>query len=83
MTNVSVNDSQVPACDFVIGTLPSGEHRTKTCSKTNVTDSFTNTAVVSGTVQGFPNATFKINDDAVVTVVRYMIYLPLVTKNPK
>jgi hypothetical protein len=80
LTNVTVNDALVPACDFAIGTLLAGEHRSKTCSQANVRGSFTNTATVSGAVQGSPGETFEIDDDATVTV-RYMNYLPLVTRN--
>ena len=81
LANVNVTDANVPACDFAIGTLPAGEHRSKTCSAMDVTVSFTNTAIVTGTVQGAPDSVVEDSDDAVVIVAEYRLYLPLVTKN--
>jgi hypothetical protein len=78
---VTVADPLAPDCNVVIGPLAPGAHHARTCSKADVADSFVNRATVSGAVQGFPDQTFEINDDAAVTVVRYTIYLPKVTKN--
>jgi uncharacterized repeat protein (TIGR01451 family) len=52
VTDVSVTDAAVPACDRPIGGLPVGDSQTYTCDLLNVTADFTNTAVVTGAPSG-------------------------------
>jgi uncharacterized repeat protein (TIGR01451 family) len=55
LVNVTVTDAMVPACDMVIASLSPGASNTYNCSDVGVTMAYTNTAVVTGTVdQGLP-----------------------------
>lgn len=65
--SVAVSDALVPSCDNVIGALPAGNSVTYNCSDVGVTSSYTNTAVVTGTVD-FPVPALSASDDAVVQV---------------
>ncbi|MDJ0665410.1 MAG: SdrD B-like domain-containing protein [Acidimicrobiia bacterium] len=49
LTGVAVTDTAVPACDASIGDLAVGESASYTCSVSDVTADFTNTADVVGT----------------------------------
>lgn len=48
LTNVTVTDTLAPDCDNLIGTLVAGASSTYTCTLTNVTVGFINTASVTG-----------------------------------
>ncbi|MEX0873317.1 MAG: choice-of-anchor Q domain-containing protein [Actinomycetota bacterium] len=47
---VTVTDETVPACAVSVGNLTSGADHTYTCTAAGVTEDFTNTATVSGTL---------------------------------
>jgi uncharacterized repeat protein (TIGR01451 family) len=64
LTNVSVADAFAPDCNRAIGTLSPGATVTYTCSRRNVTASFTNVAVATGTGAG---TTVTATDSAHVT----------------
>lgn len=65
LINVTVTDALVPSCDTVIAALPAGASSTHTCSDVGVTAAYTNTAVVTGTIdQGLPQPSAM--DDAYV-----------------
>jgi uncharacterized repeat protein (TIGR01451 family) len=64
LTNVTVTDAQSPNCNRTIGTLAPGASTSYTCTRANVTSSFTNVAVASGTAGG---TTVKAQDSAPVT----------------
>jgi uncharacterized repeat protein (TIGR01451 family) len=64
LTNVTVTDAQSPNCNRTIGTLAPGASTSYTCTRANVTSSFTNVAVASGTAGG---TTVKAQDTAPVT----------------
>jgi uncharacterized repeat protein (TIGR01451 family) len=64
LTNVTVTDAQSPNCNRTIGTLAPGASSSYTCTRANVTSSFTNVAVASGTAGG---TTVKAQDSAPVT----------------
>jgi uncharacterized repeat protein (TIGR01451 family) len=64
LTNVTVTDAQSPNCNRTIGTLAPGASSSYTCTRANVTSSFTNVAVASGTAGG---TTVKAQDTAPVT----------------
>jgi uncharacterized repeat protein (TIGR01451 family) len=49
LTNVKVTDALSPNCNRTIGTLAPGASTSYTCTRANVTASFTNVAVASGT----------------------------------
>lgn len=67
LINVTVTDALVPSCDTVIATLSAGASSTHTCSEVGVTTPFTNTAVVTGTIdQGLPQPSAM--DDAYVDI---------------
>jgi len=52
LTNVTVSDALAPGCNNNVGTMIPGQVITYTCSDTNVSGSYTNTAVVVGNPQG-------------------------------
>ncbi|MCP4304893.1 MAG: DUF11 domain-containing protein, partial [bacterium] len=49
LTDVTVSDAAVPACDATVGDLAVGESTSYTCSVSDVTADFTNTAIAAGT----------------------------------
>jgi uncharacterized repeat protein (TIGR01451 family) len=49
LSNVVVSDPLVPDCSKTIGFLAAGQHFSYSCTATNVTQGFTNTASVTGT----------------------------------
>ena len=49
LTGVTVTDALVPACDSTVGDLAAGASTSYTCTVSDVTAGFTNTADVSGT----------------------------------
>ncbi len=49
LTDVTVSDALAPDCDKTIGTLAAGADDQYTCTEANVTEDFTNTAIVTGT----------------------------------
>jgi uncharacterized repeat protein (TIGR01451 family) len=58
LSNVTVSDAMVPACDMNLGTLNAGESANYTCSDIGVTMNYTNTAVITGLIdQGVPMPT--------------------------
>ena len=78
LTNVTVTDAQAPGCaNSAIGTLAAGASTTYTCTLTNVTVDFTNTACVVGTPPLGPDVTDC--DDANVDVIHPAI---TITKDP-
>jgi uncharacterized repeat protein (TIGR01451 family) len=64
LTNVTVTDARSPNCNKTIGTLAPGASSSYTCTRANVTASFTNVAVASGTAGG---TTVTAQDTAPVT----------------
>jgi uncharacterized repeat protein (TIGR01451 family) len=64
LTNVTVADALSPNCNRTIGTLAPGASTSYTCTRPNVTASFNNVAVVSGTAGG---TTITAQDTAPVT----------------
>ncbi|MCI0396211.1 MAG: DUF11 domain-containing protein [Chloroflexi bacterium] len=66
LTNVTVTDTLVPACNSAIGTLGVGATNTYNCTDVGVTNSYTNTAVAGGLGGQTP---VSASDDALVTVV--------------
>ena len=64
LTNVTVTDALSPNCNRTIGTLAPGASASYTCTRANVTSSFTNVAVASGTAGG---TTVTAQDTAPVT----------------
>ncbi len=66
LTNVTVVDALVPACDSTVGDMAAGASTSYTCTDVGVSASYTNTAVVTSLYNGQtgPAAT----DNAVVTV---------------
>ncbi|MHC5144858.1 MAG: DUF7507 domain-containing protein [Planctomycetota bacterium] len=52
LTDVTVTDPLAPDCNNLIGDLAAGESFVYDCTVTNVTEDFTNTATVTGTVNG-------------------------------
>ena len=71
MTDVIIRDEAAPGCDNDLGSLNPGQSGHSTCSVTNVTAAFTNTAVVTGTtedVPGLPPTEISEEDSAVVYV---------------
>ncbi|MCI0396746.1 MAG: DUF11 domain-containing protein [Chloroflexi bacterium] len=67
LTNVTVSDAAVSACDNVFASLAPGANQSYNCSDVGVTISYTNTAVVTSTVAAGPGPTDS--DDAFVNVV--------------
>ncbi|MCI0396153.1 MAG: DUF11 domain-containing protein [Chloroflexi bacterium] len=67
LTNVTVGDAAVAACAQSIGSLGPGASQSYNCADVGVTNSYTNTAVVTGTIVGGP--TFTGSDSAIVNVV--------------
>ncbi|MHC4231587.1 MAG: DUF7507 domain-containing protein, partial [Planctomycetota bacterium] len=57
LTDVTVTDPLAPDCNNLIGDLAAGESFVYDCTVTNVTEDFTNTATVTGTVKAAPPAT--------------------------
>lgn len=66
--NIEVTDALVPDCNFTVPSLAPGSGSSKTCSKTNVTSSFTNEAVVHANVQGYFGTLVSNSTEAVVLV---------------
>jgi uncharacterized repeat protein (TIGR01451 family) len=64
LTDVTVTDAQSPNCNKTIGTLAPGQAVSYTCTRTNVTASFNNVAVVTGKAGGM---TVTAQDTAPVT----------------
>jgi uncharacterized repeat protein (TIGR01451 family) len=64
LTNVTVSDPLSPNCNKTIGTLAPGASSSYTCTRANVTASFNNVAVASGTAGG---TTVTAQDTAPVT----------------
>jgi uncharacterized repeat protein (TIGR01451 family) len=64
LTNVAVTDAASPNCNRTIGTLAPGASTSYTCTRSNVTASFTNVAVVTGHAGG---TTVTAQDTAPVT----------------
>jgi len=64
LTNVTVTDALSPNCNRTIGMLAPGASASYTCTRANVTSSFTNVAVASGTAGG---TTVTAQDTAPVT----------------
>jgi uncharacterized repeat protein (TIGR01451 family) len=77
---VKVADALSPNCDKTIGTLAAGGTVTYTCSKPNVTASFTNVAVATGTSPSGQNVTAR--DSAKVTASA-PFKPPVVVTHPK
>ena len=77
LTNVQVSDVLTPDCNAIFGTLASGAKRSYTCTQVNVTNSFVNTAVVTGTPTVGPDV--FASDTAEVTVIHPSI---TVSKSP-
>src|SRR4051812_703328 len=67
LSNVNVADALAGDCDHAIGALAAGAHVSYECTKANVTASFTNTAVATGTPPVGDDVT--ATDTADVTVV--------------
>lgn len=67
LQNVVVGDALAPDCNRTLGVLNPSQNQTYTCSETDVTADFTNTAIVTGTVAG--NITVSDSDTAFVDVV--------------
>ncbi len=66
LSNVKVTDVLSPSCDKTIGDLTVGEESTYTCTIENVTDSFTNIAVVNGEDNDATSVTDDDDSDVVV-----------------
>ncbi len=66
LTNVAVTDTLSPNCDKNIGDLQAGFTHTYTCTIENVTDSFTNVAVVDGEDGDGTDVTDNDDSDVVV-----------------
>jgi uncharacterized repeat protein (TIGR01451 family) len=66
LTNVTVTDALSPNCNRSLGTLAPGASVNYTCTLANVTASFTNVAIVTGTPPSGPPVTSS--DTAPVTV---------------
>jgi uncharacterized repeat protein (TIGR01451 family) len=64
LTNVTVTDALSPNCNRTIGTLAPGASTSYTCTRANVTSSFTNVAVAAGTAG---SQTVTAQDTAPVT----------------
>jgi hypothetical protein len=64
LTNVVVTDAISPNCNRTIGTLAPGASVSYKCTRPNVTSSFTNVAVVTGTAG---STTVTARDTAPVT----------------
>lgn len=67
LSNVQVSDALAPDCDANLGALTAGATASYPCSRANVTASFTNTAVASGTPPVGPAV--SASDSAPVSVV--------------
>ncbi len=67
LNNVVVGDALTSDCNRTIGVLATGVFTSYTCSQPSATNSFTNTAVVTGTPPAGPDVT--ANDEARVNVV--------------
>lgn len=78
LTNVTVIDQLVPACDKVIGAMGPGAEDLITCTLPFVTESFINTAKVTGTVELTPTRQVEDIDAALVGLVIFDNYLPIV-----
>jgi uncharacterized repeat protein (TIGR01451 family) len=78
--NIVVTDTLVPDCNFSMSSMNPGSGTSRTCSKLNVTEGFTNTVVV--TAEDLNNPDIKINNsaEAAVVIVNKAIFLPLVIK---
>jgi uncharacterized repeat protein (TIGR01451 family) len=77
LTNVAVNDPLSPNCNKTIGTLAPGASSSYTCTRANVTSSFTNVAVATGTAGG---TTVTAQDTAPVTAKAAALKPKTVTK---
>ncbi|MFN8453778.1 MAG: hypothetical protein U0401_03755 [Anaerolineae bacterium] len=77
LSGVVVGDTLAPTCGRTIGTLTTGAITSYTCSLANVTTSFTNTAVVTGTPP--VGSVVTDTDDAQVEVINPAI---AITKTP-
>ena len=68
LTGVAVSDPQTPDCNRSIGPLAKGaSYPSYTCTRANVTASFTNTATVTGKPPSGPDVTASASASVVVT----------------
>jgi uncharacterized repeat protein (TIGR01451 family) len=81
LTNVTVSDPKSPDCDRNIGTLTPGQSVSYTCTKQNVTASFTNVATSTGTPPSGPNV--SASDTAPVKAAALKPPKKPVKKKPK
>jgi uncharacterized repeat protein (TIGR01451 family) len=77
LTNVTVSDALSPNCNRTIGTLNPGQSVSYTCTRANVTASFNNVAVATGTAGG---RTVTAQDTAPVTAQAAPLKPKTVTK---
>ena len=80
LTNVTITDPQVPACDTTYPTLAIGASQTHTCTATTVGADFTNTATV--TAQDPLNNQITDTDTATVDVIAPAITIQKTADNP-
>ncbi|MDY7077908.1 MAG: hypothetical protein SXV54_13415, partial [Chloroflexota bacterium] len=83
LSDVTISDSLAPNCGKAVGTLTTGNGLTYTCTITDVTADFTNSATVTGTPPVGPDV--SDTDTASVYVEgpeeeRHTIYLPIIFK---
>ena len=78
LTNVAVSDPLVPNCARAIGDLPAGESFSYTCTASNVTESFTNIASVSGVSEEDGQTTVTDEDPSSVKIL-YKLYFPVIS----
>ena len=79
LQNVEVLDEPAPVCSRSLGNLTAGAALRYDCAVVGVTDSFTNTAVVTGTP--LIGTTVIATDTVTVNTAANVYYLPLVFKN--
>ncbi|HYX75724.1 MAG TPA: hypothetical protein VE757_00985, partial [Gaiellaceae bacterium] len=77
LTNVTVNDPKSPNCSKNVGTLAPGQSTSYTCTKANVTASFDNVAVATGTAG---DKTVTAQDTAPVTAKKPFVPKKVVPK---
>jgi uncharacterized repeat protein (TIGR01451 family) len=80
LSNVTVSDPRSPNCNRTIGTLAPGASTSYTCTRSNVTASFNNVAVASGTAGG---TTVTAQDTAPVTAKAAPLQPKTVKVKPK
>jgi uncharacterized repeat protein (TIGR01451 family) len=72
LTDVTVSDPLVPGCDLVIGFLAVGQNHSYSCTALSVTESFTNTASVTGLGGEVPVS----DEDPSSVKLLYTLYFP-------